>query len=237
MLFLTDSFQKCRRSKYRTADGSCNNVVNPEWGKAFTPFNRLISPDYGDGINSPRLAGSGSQLPNPRVISTSLSPMRRRPSKFFTHLLMQWGQFIDHDMARTAIGRAMNGRGLICCHSAFDQEPELLHPSCLPIDIPANDPFYSTVNNRQAMKCMSFVRSAPAPPIHECVIGPREQLNQDTSFLDAGMIYGESDERSRFVRSFQGGRLRTSIVDGREFLPQIEDGDTDVRCNINPSLR
>lgn len=150
---------------------------------------------------------------------------------------MQWGQFIDHDMARTAIGRAMNGRGLICCHPAFDQEPELLHPSCLPIDIPPNDPFYSRVNNRQAMKCMSFVRSAPAPPIHECVIGPREQLNQDTSFLDAGMIYGESDERSRFIRSFQDGRLRTSIVDGREFLPQIEDGDTDVRCNINPSLR
>lgn len=216
----------CTMSKYRNHDGSCNNLNNVIWGKSFQPFNRLLSPDYGDGIDSPRLSSRGAPLPNPRILSFTLSPETKSLSKYFTHVLMQWGQFMDHDMTRTAISRTFNGRGISCCNREFEQNPKLLHPACLPIDVPVDDPFYSKFGST----CMSFVRSAPAPSTM-CTIGPREQLNQDTPFLDAGQVYGSTEESANDLRTFEGGKLRVSIVDGRDFLPQT---DTIENCNIPP---
>jgi hypothetical protein len=56
-------------SKYRTIDGSCNNLVNPYYGKANTPLTRLLPAVYEDGLGSARATG----LPNPRTISTTFS--------------------------------------------------------------------------------------------------------------------------------------------------------------------
>lgn len=36
-------------SKYRTEDGSCNNLAHPLWGRANTALTRLLPPDYEDG--------------------------------------------------------------------------------------------------------------------------------------------------------------------------------------------
>ena len=36
-------------SKYRSIDGSCNNVERSEWGMALTSFGRLLPPNYSDG--------------------------------------------------------------------------------------------------------------------------------------------------------------------------------------------
>jgi len=213
-------------SKYRTPDGSCNNLHSPMWGKSFTPFNRLMPPMYGDGIDSPRRSMNGMPLPNPRVISFTLSPETKTLSKYFTHLLIQWGQFVDHDITRTAIQRTLSGKGILCCNPEFERNPKLLHPSCYPIEVPENDPFYAQFRS----KCMSFVRSAPAPPT-ACSVGAREQLNQDTPFIDTGMIYGATSEIADSLRTFVGGKLTASLVDGREFLPQT---DTIENCNIPP---
>ncbi len=35
-------------SPYRTFDGSCNNIRNPLYGRAFTPSSRFLPPQYGD---------------------------------------------------------------------------------------------------------------------------------------------------------------------------------------------
>jgi len=36
-------------SKYRTFNGSCNNLRIPTWGAANTPFIRLLNAEYRDG--------------------------------------------------------------------------------------------------------------------------------------------------------------------------------------------
>lgn len=36
-------------SRFRTIDGSCNNLQRPEWGQINTALQRIIPPKYGDG--------------------------------------------------------------------------------------------------------------------------------------------------------------------------------------------
>lgn len=68
---------------------------------------------------------------------------------------------------------------------------------------------------------MEFVRSAPAL---RCSFGPREQLNQASSYLDASMIYGNTENLSDKIRTFQEGRLEMSYTkDGRPLLPYSKD--------------
>lgn len=51
------------------------------------------------------------------------------------------------------------------------------------------------------------------------MIGYREQTNVVTSFLDASMVYGNDLNRSRLVRSFRDGLLKTEQINGNEWLP------------------
>lgn len=45
-----DTFLRaCQPSRYRSYDGSCNNLQNPTWGLANTRYGRLIRARYGDG--------------------------------------------------------------------------------------------------------------------------------------------------------------------------------------------
>lgn len=39
----------CTVERYRTYTGHCNNLKNPSWGSAFTPFVRYLPPVYADG--------------------------------------------------------------------------------------------------------------------------------------------------------------------------------------------
>ena len=45
----------CLLTKYRTYDGTCNNLRKPSWGSSLTPMERLASPEYGDGKVHPSL--------------------------------------------------------------------------------------------------------------------------------------------------------------------------------------
>lgn len=40
---------QCIKSRYRSYDGSCNNLVNPSWGTTQSRYNRLLPQKYGDG--------------------------------------------------------------------------------------------------------------------------------------------------------------------------------------------
>lgn len=60
---------------------------------------RLMHPAYDDGISEPRGGRLESRLPNPRVITRAVNIYRNVSAPDYTHMLMQVGQFLDHDVA------------------------------------------------------------------------------------------------------------------------------------------
>ena len=87
-------------------DGVCNNVeVDKLFGSASSAMRRLASPAYADGVSSPRTA---PHLPAPKVVSDQLhqatpATNNRGPesTRGLTHMAMQFGQFLDHDLSIT----------------------------------------------------------------------------------------------------------------------------------------
>ncbi|XP_022242090.1 chorion peroxidase-like [Limulus polyphemus] len=196
---------------YRTADGSCNNQANLLWGRSLTPFVRFLPPDYSDGVSKPRISRGRTPLPSARHLSNALIQHQDRPHPRASVMLMQWGQFLDHDMTHSAVTTGFNGAKLRCCGVS----PALQHPACFPILIPHDDVFYSHYN----VSCMEFARSSPSPH-HGCGLGPQEQINEITSYLDASNVYGSTKSDAAYLRAFKGGRLReTSFKFKKSILP------------------
>jgi len=165
-------------------------------------FLRFLPPDYSDGIQEFRVAASGNPLPSPRSISSMVHRESSEDTPPFTMLVMQWGQFIDHDLTSTPQSRGFNNSIVKCCSPDGRPLPkDLMHPDCAPIQIPPTDVFYSQFN----VTCMEFVRSSPAPR-KDCSLGPRDPINQVTSFLDGSSVYGSTQEEQEALRL---GRLGT----------------------------
>ena len=90
-------------NKYQSFDGTCNNLNNPLYGAANTPYKRVASPVYDDGLNSPRsLSTSGTPLPNPRLLSTSIFKDLFVLEKRWFLVGAIFGQFMVHDMTSLA---------------------------------------------------------------------------------------------------------------------------------------
>lgn len=64
------------------------------------------------------------------------------------------------------------------------------HPQCFPIPIPDGDSFYSKYEE----SCMNFVRTAKCP---QCKLGPRQQMNQITAYIDGSHIYGSMENETK----------------------------------------
>ncbi|EGI62700.1 Chorion peroxidase [Acromyrmex echinatior] len=78
----------------------------------------------------------------------------------------------------------------------------LYHPECLPIAVNLRDNFYGPLG----VRCLEFLRSGPAPK-EGCEFGPREQLSQVTSYLDASMVYSSNAMHSDSLRIFRNVTL------------------------------
>ena len=79
------------------------------------------------GIEESRVSVMGGPLPGPRVVSLHMFPDVDRPSQLHTLLLMIWGQFIDHDLTRTAITemhKEDGGGSTIRFHVSYDSFPK-----------------------------------------------------------------------------------------------------------------
>ena len=176
-----------------------------------------------------RKARSGGQLPSPRLISSSIHRQSQADTQQFTMLVMQWGQFIDHDITSTPQSRGFNNSFIKCCSKNGQlKENALLHPDCKPISIPASDLFYSQFN----ATCMEFVRSSPAPR-RDCTLGPRDQINQITSFIDASNVYGSTPEDHRALRLGKRGKLKyTDLHIRKPLLPALDPKTAHEECRI-----
>lgn len=102
---------------FRSYDGTCNNLANPLFGKSSTIFGRLMSAFYQDGNHKyifPQpfhndlllnffFSGIGVPRsgPSPRLISTTVLANESLPHYANTLMVMQWGQFLDHDLILT----------------------------------------------------------------------------------------------------------------------------------------
>ena len=89
-------------ARYRTFSGRCNNLGRPEWGSAGATLRRLLPNAYADGRDEPR-GGRNPRpsLPSARHISQKNHPDNDVPDTRFTHMVMQFGQFLDHDLTLT----------------------------------------------------------------------------------------------------------------------------------------
>lgn len=204
----------CPDTKYRAFDATCNNRRNKDWGRAGTAFQRILLPDYDDGVSVPREKSvSGGPLPSARAISSEIILDRHSIYDNFTLMIMQWGQFLDHDITHTPITKGKNMSDITCCKDGKPRPPDETHPACYAIKIPENDPFFKQFGQ----VCMEFVRSLPAMR-PKCNFGPREQMNQITSFIDASNVYGSTLEEANELRTFSGGQLKVD-TQGRSLLP------------------
>ena len=190
---------------FRTIDGTCNNLLKPLLGASGTAFKRLVPPVYEDGINSLRGTLQAQNKfptfspflpPNPsaRLISETVILNVTQDELPFTHILMQWGQFLDHDLD---LGPELEEE---CEECKFTE-------ICQPIRVADLDRAFGvgTPNNGS---CLPFRRSVPVmETVKPLTFTPEEQLNDITSFIDGSMVYGSRLEQSLPIRAFQGGLL------------------------------
>ncbi|XP_022239909.1 peroxidase-like isoform X2 [Limulus polyphemus] len=230
---LTDSTHCQPNFPYRRIDGRCNNLQHTEAGSAFTPYRRLLPPDYADGVSQPRTGLHGHPLPSSRLITSKMLAVKKKPDCNCTLITMLMGLFVDHDLTNTATSEGKDGSVVTCCDKMIQGNKDLLHPECYPIEIPPDDPFFGPHN----VTCMDFVRASPVGCWEfgkKSCRGQRQQLNQITSFLDGSGVYGSTDELASQLRSYKGGTLKSSNMRGREMLPMKKDKKTS--CG-NPERR
>ena len=136
---------------------------------------RLASPAYSDGISAPRHVPDPSGLLelSARAVSNDLHSATTNPffgeltgpdsTKGFTHMAMQFGQFLDHDITITPQAGDSQGEPhpvpeLDCCNATFLALDEALEPSlrrCLNIPLTTTT---GSSSNFPGLSCFSFTR-------------------------------------------------------------------------------
>ncbi|KAL5236551.1 hypothetical protein ACI65C_003961 [Semiaphis heraclei] len=200
--------------KYRSPDGSCNNLKRSFSGKATTPYNRLLFPSYKDSLHSIFDEYSIHSPPNARKLSVALVDDKNLPDDFKTMAMAYWTIFIGHDLSHTAIsGMMKRNKSVNCCQdNGQNLSPRDTNELCMQIVVADGDPFYNYkyIGSDTIYRCMNYVRSVPAV-WPDCIFGPREQMNQATHYLDGSMVYGSSAKQTWSLRTKFDGQLLTNM--------------------------
>lgn len=113
-------------------------------------------------------------------------------------LVMQWGQLITHDVAKTTLlpnncqsCGEISGRCFSIPVNQFDRNAFVFGP------------------------CIRISRSSP-----QCQSSPRSQANENTAFIDGSPMYGSSEPDMRQFREGGSGFMRVEFSNGSPFLPR-----------------
>ena len=165
---------------YRNVNGSCNNLQAGQgvWGAAGSELLRMGEANYGaDGFSM------RTDLPAPRDVSNAVvaQPGSIPNANGVSAMLMQWGQFLDHDIGLTPAQRGTESA---------------------PIAIAPGDPHFTGD--------MPFNRSIYAAGTGDSATNPRQQVNVNTAWIDGSQIYGSDAQTALALRTGSGGALRMS---------------------------
>ena len=174
----------------RAFDGVGNNLQHPEWGAVGTNQLQIVSNGFSDGISKP----GGSNRDNPRNISNAIFTQEASiPDALkLSDFAWVWGQFIDHDITLSP-----------------DDPNQPMN-----ISVPSGDEYFDPQGTGAVIIPMN--RSAFDPSSGTDLSNPRAFPTGITAFIDASAVYGSSVARSQWLRTFQGGKLKTS---SDNFLP------------------
>merc|ERR1712156_1101519 len=218
-------------SKYRTIEGLCNNLNSPYLGSFDAAFirEREVDPYFAKDItisdptlpsmrqnnnnnnNNNNNANNGCEwrdtLPSARTVSHLFHNDHDAPSPDVTHMVTQWGQFLDHDVTGTPEFHDPDD----CC-----AEPD--REECINISVGDGlDSFY----NPLGVTCLSLHRSEPFCEENEDEGVTREHFNINTHYVDASNVYGHDDETAESLRSFEDGLLL--VEETLNLLPEDPD--------------
>jgi peroxidase len=180
---------------YRSIDGTGNNIANPTWGAANTPILRLWPAAYENGYSTPT---GFSTLPSARAVSIQACQegFPNLPERPLAHTVMQWGQFITHDLG-----------------FKNTQEPA----DAFPVPVPAWDTFFDPQGT--GTKTLPFFRSKFQNGTGSGPGNPRQQMSFVSSFIDANTVYGSNPSRAAALRTFTNGKLLTQSHPTGDLLP------------------
>ena len=213
----------------RSIDGGGNNLNQPNWGQTNTQLKRAAPAMYGDGVATL----GGETRPNPRVVSNDIFTQDTMLNSVFipdprglTDFVWAWGQFVAHDTDFTP-----------------DDSSQFAA-----IPIPPGDFWFDP--DGDAFAFFPFRRSVFDPATGTDATNPREQVNVISTWIDASGVYGSDPTRAAWLRTFVGGRMKTSRSAFGPLLP-FNDGSQantfgnttdffvagDVRSNVHLTLQ
>lgn len=168
----------------RSIDGSFNNSLNPDWGAEGTELFQLTEPRFSDGIS----AMNGEDRPNPRLISNTLFSQEDNifDDNNLSDFIWVFGQFIDHELV------------------FIENNPE----EPLAITIPDGDLDFIPGGLPIFMSRSHALEGSGTSTDNE-----RTYRNDLTAYIDASAVYGSTESRAHWLRSFEGGKLKVSDGD------------------------
>ncbi|XP_069974642.1 salivary peroxidase/catechol oxidase [Penaeus vannamei] len=214
------------QARYRSHSGRCNNLHYPDFGAADQPLPRILPPVHHAAFFRTRSA-AGGLLPSPRVVSLAARSLPQARPTEHNVMVMQMGQFIDHDFVLTPVVQDDDKKSLECkeCNS-------WTHPGCAPIPIPRNDPFKSAHDVKTgALRCLPFTRTAVRARPSGFGRHTVDQINISTGFLDLSTVYGNDACRMNRLRLFTNGHMtETRVMDFEKGVLPMVPGDLFEDC-------
>lgn len=92
--------------------------------------------------------------------------------------LVQWSQFIEHDLVKTVFQTMGNGEPIECCsEDSTNAPPRWRHPACAPLLVDVPEEEYNHLPS-----CLNYVRSALGVSAN-CTFGAAEQVSPFRRFV------------------------------------------------------